>query len=153
MKYWSMPKIYPSASLPVKPEPQSFRAVYPAMSDHHALAVAIHDLANAVRGASQHHSRPATKQDLIELEESLAMKISEAKSVLLNASNKQKEALQEIGKQVADLNVQIQELRDAAVDPNISDEEFNTLIATLQTDAQALADIVPGSVSDGSGQV
>lgn len=120
------------------------------MSEHSAIACAIYELAAAVRSVGS-DSRPVTKQDLIELEESLVMKISEAKSVLLNASNKQKEAIQEIGRQVADLNVQIQELRDAAVDPNVTDEEFNQLVATLQTDAQALADIVPGSPTPGGG--
>lgn len=118
-------------------------------TDDHELAHAITGLTHVLRDLSGHC---ATQRAIHQLEENLTMKISDVKTALQTASRQQKEALAEIGTQIADLNVQIQELRDAATDPNVTDEEFNTLVATLQTDAQALANIVPGSpTTDGSG--
>ncbi|HEX2900878.1 MAG TPA: hypothetical protein VHS96_14240 [Bacteroidia bacterium] len=119
------------------------------MHDNRDLACAVYELAGAIRCAAKAHgetqSRPVTKQDLIELEESITMKISDVKTALQTASRQQKEALAEIGTQIADLNVKIKELQDAAADPDVTDAEFNTLVTELQTDAAALANIVPGS--------
>lgn len=132
----------------VKPEPQSFRAVQPAMhGDNDSLAIAIHDLANAVRGAAHNHSRPVTKSDLNKLEENITMRLDQIKSTITAASKQTKEALAEIGTRIADLNAKIDELTQAATDPDVTDEQFLTDLNSLREDAQALADIVPGSPS------
>jgi len=125
--------------------------------DHHELTCAIRELSFAVRDYLQEqkmqfqwmvgHRQFATKQDIETLSESISMKIPEAKVALQTASRQQKEAIAEIGTQLADLNVQIQELKTASTDPNVSDEDFNSLVATLQADAKALADLVPGTPS------
>lgn len=129
------------------------------MSDHHhALAFAVHDLAAAVREASRSpDSRPATKHDLANLEQSIAMKISEIRSAISTASKQNKEALAELGTKIADLNAKVDELTQTAQDPEVTDEQFIADLNSLKADAQALADIVPGSPSDpignGSGSV
>ncbi len=117
------------------------------MSEHSALAIALHDLANAVRGAAQNHSRPVTKNDLVELEDSLTMKLDLIKQAVTAAAKQNREAFTEIGTKIADLNRQIQDLKDAATNPDVTDETFLADLAALQADAQKLADIVPGSPS------
>ena len=113
--------------------------------DTDRLAIAIHDLANAVRCASQNHSRPVTKTDLIELEESLTMKLDQIKSAVAAAAKHNREAFTEIGTKIADLNKEIQDLKDAATNPDVPDEQFLADLDALQADAAALANIVPGS--------
>ncbi len=124
--------------------------------DHDSLAIAIHDLANAVRCASQNHSRPVTKSDLNELEENLSMKLDLIKQAVAAAAKQNREAFTEIGTKIADLNKEIQDLKDAATNPDVTDEQFLADLTALQADAQALANIVPGSPSgepptDGTG--
>ena len=80
------------------------------------------------------------------------MKLDAIKAAVSAASKQNREAFQEIGTRIADLNTQIQDLKDAAVNPDVTDEAFLADLSSLQTDAQALANIVPGSPSDGSGQ-
>jgi phosphoglycerate-specific signal transduction histidine kinase len=93
------------------------------------------------------HHHFATKHDIEDLNSDLTMKISEIKTIIATATRAQKEALAEIGTQVADLKKQIDDLKTAATDPDVTDAEFLTQINDLQTDAQALADIVPGTPS------
>lgn len=98
------------------------------------------------------HRHFATKQDIENLNSDLSMKLSEIKSAIATASRQQKEALSEIGAQLADLKKQIDDLIAGATDPEVTDEAFLSDLQTLQTDAKALADIVPGPVvTDGSG--
>lgn len=118
------------------------------MSDHHELSAAIQELACAVRESSRHS---ATQHALHNLEDTLVMKLSEIKQAIASASRSQKEALTEIGSQIADLKQQIDDLKNAATDPDVTDADFLQQINSLQSDAQALADIVPGSAQGGSG--
>ncbi len=132
--------------------------------DHqNEVACAIRDLAFALRDHTQEqkmefnwmvtHHNFATKHDIQNLKEDISMKLDAIKTAIATASRQQKEALTEIGTKIADLNQKIDELTQAASNPDVTDEQFLDDLAALQTDAQALADIVPGSVSDGSGQV
>lgn len=119
---------------------------------HHELTAAIHELTHVIRELNRYM---ATQNAIHQLEDTLLMKISEIKTAIANASRSQKEALAEIGTQIADLKTQIDDLKNAATDPDVTDADFLQQIATLQSDAQALADIVPGSPStpptDGTG--
>ena len=98
---------------------------------------------------SHHHF--ATKYDIETLRSDFSMKLSEIKQAIASASRSQKEALAEIGSQVADLKQQIDDLKNAATDPDVTDADFLQQINSLQSDAQALADIVPGSPQSGGG--
>ncbi len=91
------------------------------------------------------HYQFATKSDIETLHEDIAMKLSQIKTAIAQAGAQQKEALTEIGTQIADLNKQIQDLKDAATDPDVTDAEFIAQIEQLQADAKSLADVVPGS--------
>ena len=127
--------------------------------DEEELARAVHGITHALRDilseqriqfgwmVSHHHF--ATKSDIENLNSDLTMKISEIKTAIATASRAQKEALAEIGSQVADLKQQIDDLKNAATDPDVTDADFLQQITTLQADAQSLADIVPGSPSGG----
>jgi hypothetical protein len=99
------------------------------------------------------HHYFATKQDLERLNHDLSMKLSEIKTAVTTAALQNREAFTEIGTKIADLNQQIADLIKAQTDPDVNDEAFLASLTALQSDAQALADIVPGSPSDGSGQV
>jgi hypothetical protein len=101
--------------------------------------------------ATHHHF--ATQHDLENLNQDLTMKLSEIKTAISTASRQQKEALTEIGTKIADLNNQIADLIAGASDPDVTDEAFLADLTSLQSDSQALADLVPGSVTSGSGQV
>lgn len=120
------------------------------MSEHSAIACAIYELAAAVRSHGTDF-RPVTKNDLIELEESLTMKLDQIKAAVSAASKQNREAFQEIGTRIADLNQQIQDLQEAATNPDVTDEAFLADLQSLQTDAAALANIVPGSPTPGGG--
>jgi chromosome segregation ATPase len=113
---------------------------------HHELTNAIQELTHVMRDANRY---VATQNAIHQLEDNLLMKLSEIKNVIATSSKSQKEALQEIGSQIADLKQQIDDLKTAATDPDVTDADFLQQITTLQTDAQALADIVPGSPSTG----
>lgn len=118
---------------------------------HHELTAAIHELTHVMREMNRYMS---TQNSINQLEDTLLMKLSEIKTIIATSSKSQKEALAEIGTQIADLKTQIDDLKNAATDPDVTDADFLQQIATLQSDAQALADIVPGSPtlpSDGTG--
>ncbi|HEX2900806.1 MAG TPA: hypothetical protein VHS96_13880 [Bacteroidia bacterium] len=121
------------------------------MHDNRDLACAIYELAGAIRCAAkaqgETNSRPVTKSDINELEENLSMKLDQIKSAVTAAAKQNREAFTEIGTKIADLNKEIQDLKDAATNPDVTDEQFLADLASLQTDAQELANIVPGSPS------
>lgn len=103
------------------------------------------------------HHYFATKQDLENLNQDLTMKLSEVKVAVAAAAaeikKNNREAFTELGARIADLNQQIADLVAGASDPEVSDTQFLQDLNDAKADAQALADIVPGSVSNGSGQV
>ncbi len=73
------------------------------------------------------------------------MKLDQIKLAVTAAAKQNREAFTEIGTKIADLNQQIQDLKDAATNPDVTDEAFLADLADLRADAQKLADIVPGS--------
>ncbi len=127
------------------------------------VACAIRELAFAVRDHTSEqkmefnwmvtHHKFATKQDIQELKEDLTMKISQIASAVAEIKKNNREAFTELGTKIADLNQQIADLIASASDPDVTDEAFLADLNDAKADAQKLADIVPGSVSDGSGQV
>lgn len=134
--------------------------------DEEELARAIHSLTHVLSDilseqriqfqwmVSHHHF--ATKTDIENLKEDLSMKLSLIKTAVTDAARANREAFTELGTKIADLNTQIQDLKDAATDPDVTDQQFLADLQTLQNDAKALADIVPGSPSgeppsDGTG--
>jgi hypothetical protein len=88
-------------------------------------------------------ARPATQHDLKQLENLMARKLSEIKADVAAASARSTEAFAEIGKRIADLQKQIDDLLAGNSDPNVTDEEFLTNLETLKTNVASLADIVP----------
>lgn len=135
-------------------------------NDNEELARAIHSLTHILSDilseqriqfqwmVSHHHF--ATKTDIENLKEDLSMKLSLIKSAVTDAARANREAFTELGTKIADLNQQIQDLKDAATDPDVTDEAFLASLTELQADAKALAEIVPGSPtteppSDGTG--
>ena len=75
----------------------------------------------------------------------MSLKVSEIKAAVATLAKQNKEALAEIGTKIADLNKQIEDLLAGNSDPTVTDEQFEADLKQLQTDAQALADIVPGT--------
>lgn len=75
----------------------------------------------------------------------MAIKVSEIKAAVAAVAKQNKEALAELGTKIADLNKQIEDLLAGNSDPDVTDEAFEADLKQLQTDAQALADIVPGT--------
>jgi hypothetical protein len=59
------------------------------MSEHSVLACAIYELASAVRSHSDDpcQSRPATKGDLVELEDNLSDKLADIRAAILHGSS------------------------------------------------------------------
>lgn len=128
---------------------------------HNDVACAIRELAFAVRDHTSEqkmefnwmvtHHNFATKRDIQDLKDDITMKLSEIRQAISTASKQNKEALAELGTKIADLNAQIAELIANASDPEVTDEQFLTDLNSLREDAQALADIVPGSPTPGGG--
>lgn len=135
--------------------------------DEEELARAVHGLTHILSDilseqriqfgwmVSHHHF--ATKTDIEKLNSSLSMKLSEIKSAVAQVKQQNREAFQELGTKIADLNQQIADLIAAQNDPDVTDEAFLADLEALKADAKALADIVPGSPtpdggpSDGTG--
>lgn len=88
-------------------------------------------------------SQPATKQDLVNLEQNILMKLSQVKTIITEAAAKNVEAFAEIGALVALLNAQLATAIENAADPEVTDEAFLATLADLQGTATQLADIVP----------
>ncbi len=110
----------------------------------HDLTRAIKDVASAIR--------EATSSQIIELLTRIekqgkenSMKLSEVKTAVSTAAKQNREAFVELGTKIADLQKQIDDLISGAGDPEVTDEAFLADLNSLKTDAQALADIVPGS--------
>ena len=87
---------------------------------------------------------PTTEQQA-KLKEKIMVTISQIKAAVAEAKKANREAFTEIGTKIADLNKQIADLISGARDPEVTDEAFEQDLKDLQTDAKALADIVPGS--------
>lgn len=117
-------------------------------NDRRELTQAILGLTGVIREFSGHC---ATQRAIHQLEDNLLMKLSEIRQAISTASKQNKEALAELGTKIADLNAQIAELIANASDPEVTDEQFLTDLNSLREDAQALADIVPGSPTPGGG--
>lgn len=123
------------------------------------IACAIRELAFALRDHTSEqkmefnwmvtHHNFATKRDIQDLKEDLTMKLSEVKTAVATAAaeikKNNREAFTELGARISDLNQQIADLIAAATDPEVSDTQFLTDLNDAKADAQALADIVPGS--------
>lgn len=75
----------------------------------------------------------------------IIMKLSEIKAQVKAAAAQSAEAFQELGTKIGDLQKQIDDLIAGAADPDVTDEAFLADLNTLKTNAQQLADIVPGS--------
>lgn len=88
-------------------------------------------------------SQPATKQDLVNLEQNILMKLSQVKTIITEAAAKNVEAFAEIAALVALLNAQLATAIENAADPEVTDEAFLATLADLQGTATQLADIVP----------
>lgn len=82
---------------------------------------------------------------LAEMEERIMITVSQIKAAVAAAKQSNREAFTEIGTKIADLNKQITDLIAGVGDPEVTDEAFERDLKDLQTDAKALADIVPGS--------
>ena len=82
---------------------------------------------------------------ITEMENNMAIKVSEIKTAVALIAKNNKEAIAEIGTQIADLNKQIADLIAGVGDPTVTDAAFEADLNQLGVDAQALADIVPGS--------
>lgn len=78
-----------------------------------------------------------------QLTEHITLKLSEIKAAIAEASEKNAEALAEIGRLVGDLRQQIADLQAGNNDPEVTDEVFTAKLNQLKADADALADIVP----------
>jgi len=75
----------------------------------------------------------------------IIMKLSEIKALITSASGRSSEAFAEIGKKIADLQKQIDDLIAGVGDPEITDETFLADLNKLKENTDALADIVPGA--------
>lgn len=132
-------------------------------SECEELARAVHGLTHAVNDllsehksqftwmVSHHHHHFATKQDIDRLHADISMKLTDIKTAVATAARQNREAFQEIGTKIADLNQQIADLIESASNPDVTDEAFLTDLAGLQADAKSLSEIVPGSPSTVSG--
>lgn len=90
-------------------------------------------------------SNSITKSDLAKLERKLTMRLTEVKATIAAAAAKNREAFQELGTKIGELNAKIQELLDQASDPEITDETFLANLQEVKTTGEALAAIVPNS--------
>jgi hypothetical protein len=89
--------------------------------------------------------RQAMLSDLQDLQKKLLMKFSELKTQMAALAARSTEAFAELGTKIAALQTQIDELVAGATDPEVTDEVFNADLATLKTNIDLLADIVPAS--------
>jgi hypothetical protein len=87
-----------------------------------------------------------TKHDLRVTEERLTMLQSEAKALIATAAAQNKEALGEIKARLTSLQQKIDDLIAGAGDPEITDEAYLVSLNALRTDAEALANLVPGAL-------
>jgi HalX domain-containing protein len=85
----------------------------------------------------------APKDDLQRRIKRMAKKLSEIKADVAAAAARSTEAFAEIGKRIADLQKQIDDLISGVSDPEITDEAFLTNLQTLKGNVDSLADIVP----------
>lgn len=120
------------------------------------LTAAISQLTTEVKAARQQQktemdriirvlSLLVTTKDLEEMEKRLVMKLSEIKSQIAAAAQKNEEAFQELGKKVTDLQKQIDDLIAGQNDPDVTDEVFLADLEKLKSTAAQLADIVPNT--------
>lgn len=79
------------------------------------------------------------------MERNIMVTLGEVKAAVATAAKQNREAFTEIGTKIADLNKQIEDLLAGVGDPQITDAAFEADLLQLQADAQALADIVPGT--------
>ena len=82
---------------------------------------------------------------IAEMDNNMAIQLSQVKAAVAAAAKASKEAFAELGTRIADLNKEIQDLKDGLTDPTVTDEAFEADLRSLATDSQALADIVPGT--------
>ena len=76
------------------------------------------------------------------------MKQSELKPALAKALANNREAQREIALLVTDLRQEIVDLKAAASDPEVTDQEFLTQVNDLVVSAQELAQVVPDVVPE-----
>ncbi len=74
------------------------------------------------------------------------MKLSEATIALQKVVKDQNEANAEFTSAVADLQAQIDVLKQQNADPEVTNEEFNATLDQVVTGAKALADRIPGPI-------
>lgn len=119
------------------------------------LAESISMLACAVREHTEHcknefewyksHTGFATKNDLLNLENRMAIKVSEIKTAVAEIKANNAEAYAELGTRIADLQKQIDDLIAGNGDPSVTDAQFEADLQEARSQAAALAGIVPGT--------
>jgi hypothetical protein len=92
-----------------------------------------------------HLEKSPTKDDLIQLQKTILMKLSEIKAAVAAAAAKNTEAFSEISAKITAMQTQIDELIAGNSDPDVTDEAFLAQLQALSTSAAQLADIVPAA--------